>query len=111
MKCKECGEENPDKFYTTSITLCKECKKEYVRLYKLNNPDKVIEWNKKWRDANPDYEPASQGKRKRVPVDGKLTCTTCRQSKDISEFYQYNGYWQMPCKECRKGKSYHDENG
>lgn len=69
-KCKNCGETNPENFYSGQKSICKECvkannreivarnpekKKEYDREYAKKNSNIIKIRTKKWREENRNY--------------------------------------------------------
>ena len=50
--CSKCGETKPEGEFTEYGELCIECKKEYRRKWRADNPEKIKEYRRKWRINN-----------------------------------------------------------
>ena len=50
-KCKKCGEEKEDNFFNKTRSVCKKCRSEYNKKYRLKNIIKITSRQKKQRDA------------------------------------------------------------
>jgi len=97
--------------YTQKITYHKNSEKrcEYARVWRINNPDKAKQISDKSntkigerkkrerREKNPD--------RFLVWKEGKKRCTTCREYKDVSEYFPTKKkYVAGACKSCLRVK-------
>jgi hypothetical protein len=67
--CSKCGQEKPHSDFCLRKKSkdglnwwCKSCSADYLRSWKLSNPDKKREANKRWREENPDKVKASSAK-------------------------------------------------
>ena len=53
VTCRNCGITKPiSEYYNSSFTMCGECQKKVVKIYNLNNPDKIRNLKKKWKTNN-----------------------------------------------------------
>ena len=50
-KCKKCGEEKEDNFFNKTRSVCKKCRSEYNKKYRLENIIEITSRQKKQRDA------------------------------------------------------------
>jgi hypothetical protein len=67
--CSKCGQEKPHSDFCLRKKSkdglnwwCKSCSADYLRSWKLSNPDKKLEANKRWREENPEKVKASSAK-------------------------------------------------
>jgi len=74
VTCRNCGITKPiSEYYNSSFTMCGECQKKVVKIYNLNNPDKVKNSKKKWKIDNKESHVRSSvrstnSRRKKDPV-------------------------------------------
>ena len=113
-KCKVCdniknindfsvARENKDGFNN----VCKKCKSEYAKIYRINNKDKIN--NRRKELYNKPLQPKNY-----IKINNK-TCSICLKTKSIIDFnknkYKKDGH-RPECKICqsKKGKQYRLDN-
>ena len=73
--CRKCGQEKPLSEFVKDKTCalgyshtCKQCNAERNRKWRAANPEKVLEYNRKWREILSDGYLRSQLKQRNLPV-------------------------------------------
>lgn len=67
-RCRDCDQEKPsDAFYASSKFRCKECVKDRVRRWQLENPEKYRQIQRRWQKNNADADRQRRREAARTP--------------------------------------------
>ena len=119
--CRVCGRElNESEFYDRELTYkrprCKECSREYARMFRAENPERAKEIAAKTREKNRErirqrnreaYEktkndPEKIEARKRSYEKGKEKW----KANDRKRRRAFNNKWKHPCEKCGEARLY-----
>ena len=109
--CKQCGKTKQLEDFPKSKTCkdgrrgtCKECKKEYLKKYHIENRDHIKKTAKEYYERNKQLKPNNRYQ----DIEKKIRCCIkCEQVKNFEKFPKCkksdNGYTWV-CKECTKSR-------
>lgn len=85
--CKICSAKSAHDFYLKNRGKYKHKQKEYQKTFKENNPQKLFEIQKRYRDANKDQHNARTAKRRAAKLQRTPAWLTKEQLDEIETFY------------------------
>ena len=53
-RCSKCSIEKDDGDFSENRNTCKECRREYKKQYREDNPEKIKQKARQWREVNPE---------------------------------------------------------
>lgn len=107
--CSHCHEAKPlSEFYRNAQghdSLCKVCRKVYIRNWRQAHPERCQAIQKRWREQHPDYMSRymKRYKETRKAAWAQMTerrCPCCGRTMDAAQFTLYSPY----CRECHNAK-------